>query len=121
MSDQRTYTPKEFSAVFGREKTWAYRLLYSGKIEAITKYGRIMIPRSEVDKIESDSERYLGKKHTTTKKPQASGSSETANTPVSHDWSAAVKARRSARGAQTPPSLSKVSETAIQRVSRKPS
>jgi hypothetical protein len=61
MHEKLAYTPKEFSALFGREKTWAYRLLYAGKINAISGYGSIMIPASEAARITSDAGRYLGK------------------------------------------------------------
>jgi hypothetical protein len=62
MSEKRAYTPAEFAALFGREKTWAYRMLYSGKVNGITDYGRIMIAASEAERISSEGTRYLGKK-----------------------------------------------------------
>ena len=54
-------TPKELAAIFGREKTWTYRMLYAGKISAVTEYGRTMIPRSEADKIVTGAGRYLAR------------------------------------------------------------
>jgi hypothetical protein len=62
VTEKKAYTPAEFAALFGREKTWAYRMLYAGKIEGISEYGRMMIPASEADRVAADSGRYLGKK-----------------------------------------------------------
>lgn len=33
------YTPAEFAALFGKERTWAYRQLNAGKVQAITELG----------------------------------------------------------------------------------
>jgi hypothetical protein len=44
-------SPREFAASFGKHASWAYRLLYSGKIHAITELGRILIPASELDRV----------------------------------------------------------------------
>ena len=35
----------------GREKTWVYRQVRSGRIRAITGFGASMIPASEIDRI----------------------------------------------------------------------
>jgi hypothetical protein len=45
------YSSAEFAGAFGRHPTWAYRLLYNGKLTAITELGRILIPASELDRI----------------------------------------------------------------------
>lgn len=45
------YSPSEFAALFGKSATWGYRQLYSGRVNAITGDGRLMIPASEVAKI----------------------------------------------------------------------
>jgi hypothetical protein len=60
MTDKATYTPAEFAALFGKERTWGYRQLYAGKVKAITKLGQTLIPQSEVDKLLNGAERYLG-------------------------------------------------------------
>jgi hypothetical protein len=52
------YAPSEFAALFGKEQTWAYRLLYAGKIAAIEGFGRAMIPASEIEKITSSAKPY---------------------------------------------------------------
>jgi Helix-turn-helix domain len=45
------YSPAEFAASCGRHPSWAYRLLYGGKINAITELGRILIPVSELERV----------------------------------------------------------------------
>lgn len=56
------YTVPEFSALFGMERTWAYRLLQQGKLRAITGYGWTRIPHSEAERVATDASRYLGQK-----------------------------------------------------------
>jgi len=49
--DQRfSFSPKEFGQANGRSATWAYRQIYAGRIKAISDCGRLIIPRSEVDR-----------------------------------------------------------------------
>jgi len=55
-------SPTEFSTLFGRHYTWGYRQIYAGKVKVITKLGRMMIPRSEVDRLLQEHETYTGKK-----------------------------------------------------------
>jgi hypothetical protein len=55
-------TPRELASLFGRHYTWAYRQIYAGNIKVISNLGRIMIPRSEVDRLLKQSETYSGKK-----------------------------------------------------------
>ena len=57
-----TLSVAEFAKCFGRHKSWAYRQIYSGKIEVIDSYGAIMIPVGEIEKITGSAHRYLGKK-----------------------------------------------------------
>jgi Helix-turn-helix domain len=56
--NRAAYSPAEFAAACGRHPTWSYRLLYSGKIHAITQLGRILIPASELQRILSFAQRY---------------------------------------------------------------
>jgi hypothetical protein len=51
-------SPREFAASFGKHSSWAYRLLYSGKINAITEFGRILIPVAELKRVAATAERY---------------------------------------------------------------
>jgi len=50
-TDRVAYSPAEFAASCGRHPSWAYRLLYGGKIRAITELGRILIPASELQRV----------------------------------------------------------------------
>lgn len=43
------YSPKEFAELFGKSQTWGYRQIYAGKVQAITEFGRILIPANEVE------------------------------------------------------------------------
>lgn len=56
LSERVVLTPTEFASSFGRHHTWAYRLIYAGKVKVITKWGRMMIPRSEVDRLVQSKE-----------------------------------------------------------------
>ena len=74
------YSPAEFAAACGRHPTWSYRLLYSGKINAITELGRILIPASELQRVLSLAQPYDPKpkpkpdpKSETTQGAQSSG------------------------------------------------
>ena len=52
------YSPAEFAASCGRHPSWAYRLLYGGKIRAVTELGRILIPASELSRVLSLAQPY---------------------------------------------------------------
>jgi hypothetical protein len=43
------YSVAEFASLFGRSPTWAYRLIYKGRLKPISDCGRLLIPQSEVD------------------------------------------------------------------------
>jgi hypothetical protein len=51
-------SPCEFAKSFGKHPSWAYRLLYAGKIRAITQFGRILIPATELERVVSTAEAY---------------------------------------------------------------
>ena len=44
------FSPKEFGQANGKSATWAYRQIYAARIKAISDCGRLIIPRSEVDR-----------------------------------------------------------------------
>src|SRR5689334_9609107 len=44
------FSPFEFGHILGKSETWAYRQLYSGALKAIPEAGRILIPRSELER-----------------------------------------------------------------------
>lgn len=56
-----TFSPGEFAALFGKSQTWGYRQIYAGKVKAISEYGRILIPASEVERILASAGRYEGR------------------------------------------------------------
>jgi hypothetical protein len=56
--DRAAYSPAEFAASCGRHPSWAYRLLYSGKIHAITELGRLLIPATEFERVLTMAQRY---------------------------------------------------------------
>jgi hypothetical protein len=51
VTPRAAFSPSEFAAACGKHSSWAYRLLYAGKINAITDLGRILIPASELDRV----------------------------------------------------------------------
>jgi hypothetical protein len=51
LTNRAAYSPREFAAKCGKHPTWAYRLLYSGKIQAVTTLGRCLIPASELERV----------------------------------------------------------------------
>ena len=61
-SERVVLTPTEFATLFGRHYSWAYRQIYAGKIKVISRLGRMMIPRSEVDRLLETKQIYTGKK-----------------------------------------------------------
>ena len=61
-SESIVLTPREFASIFRRHYTWAYRQIYAGNINVISNLGRIMIPRSEVDRLLQHAKTYTGKK-----------------------------------------------------------
>ena len=66
-----TFSPGEFAALFGKSKTWGYRQVYAGKVQAITEYGRMLIPAAEVERILETAGRYEGMKKPAKPKPKA--------------------------------------------------
>lgn len=46
-ADKQAFNPTEFASLFGRHRSWSYRLLYAGLIQKLDLPGRILIPRSE--------------------------------------------------------------------------
>jgi hypothetical protein len=52
------YSPAEFAALCGRHPSWAYRLLYGGKVRALIDLDRILIPASELERVLSNAAPY---------------------------------------------------------------
>jgi len=51
LAEKVVLSPTEFATLFGRHYTWAYRQIKAGRIKVVTETGRILIPRTEVDRI----------------------------------------------------------------------
>ena len=56
--NRAAYSPAEFAAFFGKHPCWGYRLLYAGKVKALTTLGRILIPASELERVLAPVETY---------------------------------------------------------------
>ena len=96
-----TYTPAEFAAIFNRERTWAYRLLYSGKVKALTKLGQLQIPQSEVDRLLADTQRYRGSPSHEKRTAKRKAAKKVPVSKGAKKWSAAMKQRKK-NGASLP-------------------
>ena len=59
-AERVAFTPGEFAAGFGRSETWGYRQLYSGRVKAIQISGRLLIPKSEIDRLLAEAAVYDG-------------------------------------------------------------
>jgi len=49
--ERAAISPNELAALFGKQTTFGYRLIYSGKVKVIRSLGRMMIPQSEVRRL----------------------------------------------------------------------
>jgi len=50
LSERLALSPREFGLTIGRSATKVYRDIYAGKIKVISNAGRMMIPRSEIER-----------------------------------------------------------------------
>ena len=50
LNDRLSFSPAEFAALNGKSSTWGYRRIYDGDVKVIADAGRLLIPRSEVEK-----------------------------------------------------------------------
>jgi hypothetical protein len=58
LSDRLGFSPKEFSRANGKSATWGYRQIYAGKVKVISDCGRLLIPRSEIERFLARAEEY---------------------------------------------------------------
>jgi hypothetical protein len=65
VSERLSFSPKEFSEANGKSTTWGYRQIYSGKVKVISDSGRMLIPRSEVDRFLARATEYNPKSKAT--------------------------------------------------------
>jgi Helix-turn-helix domain len=49
LTERVALSPAQFAALCGRSPTWAYRQIYAGRIKPICDFGRLLIPRSEME------------------------------------------------------------------------
>ena len=68
-------SPSEFARLFDRHPTWGYRRIYAGDIRVLRQAGRMLIPRSEIERFLSQTVVYNGKESLApeTSKPTRSG------------------------------------------------
>lgn len=45
------YDFDEFAQLYGRDKSWTYRQVKAGRVRAITGFGKMMVPASEIARI----------------------------------------------------------------------
>lgn len=55
-------SPLESSVVIGKSETYIYRRIYAGDIKPISGFGRLMIPRSEIDRFLATAAAYNPKR-----------------------------------------------------------
>jgi hypothetical protein len=59
---QAAYTVAQFARLFGKEKTWGYRMLYANMVKVLppeaTRSGEFMVPHSEVERLLSGAVPY---------------------------------------------------------------
>ena len=61
LAERAGLSPSEFALLFGKQKVWGYRQIYQGRVKTITEFGRMLIPRSEVNRILAPAAPYNGK------------------------------------------------------------
>lgn len=68
-SERLAYSPAEFARLCGRSTTFAYRRIYDGSVQVISGFGRMLIPKSEIEKFLAKAGVYDGLK-SKSEKPQ---------------------------------------------------
>lgn len=53
-----SYSPSEFARLNGKHPSWTYRLLYDGRLRAITSLGRILVPAEEWERLVATATTY---------------------------------------------------------------
>jgi len=67
------YSLEEFADLFGKSRTWAYRRMYAGDVKVIRGMGTIIVPVSEIERLQSlagVAEKRTRRKSTASKKSQ---------------------------------------------------
>jgi hypothetical protein len=60
-SERVGFSPGEFARMFGKQTVWGYRQIYAGKVKAVRELGRLIVPRSEIDRVLATAAPYNGK------------------------------------------------------------
>jgi hypothetical protein len=55
---QLAFSPAEAGLVCGKSATWAYRKVYDGTFRVTNDAGRLLIPRSEIERYLAGAEKY---------------------------------------------------------------
>jgi len=58
LNERLALSPREFGALLGKSATFGYRAIYRGWVKPISDCGRLMIPRTEVDRFLERSAEY---------------------------------------------------------------
>jgi hypothetical protein len=69
LSQRAALSPEEFAAKFGKQKIWTYRQIYAGRIKAITGFGNMMIPMTELARLVDSAAAIHDEKESVTKNP----------------------------------------------------
>ena len=48
---RQAYTLQEMAQIFGKHRSWAYRMVKEGRIKVITGFGSQLVPAHEIDRI----------------------------------------------------------------------
>ena len=90
------FSPGEFAALFGKQQTWGYRQIYAGKVKAITEYGRIQVPSSEVNRILATAGAYDG-----LRAPKTKAEFQKLGPKLNSAWQSFLTKRRAGASAKT--------------------
>ena len=58
LQERAGFSPAEFDQLFGKKPPWSYRQIYAGRIKCIQGFGRMIIPRSELDRMLAEAKQY---------------------------------------------------------------
>jgi hypothetical protein len=62
LDDRLAFSPAEFARLLGRSATFGYRRIYDGSVRVVTGHGRMLVPRSEIERFLSTAAFYDGVK-----------------------------------------------------------
>jgi hypothetical protein len=61
LNQRLAFSPREAGVMVGKSATYIYRQIYAGRIKPIADCGRMMIPRTELDRFLPRAAEYNGK------------------------------------------------------------